>query len=141
MNLSRAILVKFDQLAELKDGWDGEGSIAPNAKVIQLAKDTLSHLPYPHRDSVFVGASPDGGVDFEWSALGVYCTMDADLTYCHLNRSPPKPASPNDIEGETFSLEGVFNASVSIFVKLLAALEKSDQERNLRLPETRSLRK
>jgi hypothetical protein len=68
---------RLDLYASLVDGWDGEGSVAPSAKSIELARYLLDLMPsgisVPHPM-----IAKDGTVGFYWSNDRAFADIEID---------------------------------------------------------------
>lgn len=85
-------------LEQLEDDWDGMGALAPSkelvrscGKFVRLARDQ-SKLGTP----VFVVATPDGHVSFEWQGLSL--RLEAEITPDAIQWVYSGPAIPTQIK-------------------------------------------
>jgi hypothetical protein len=65
------LIEELYSLSELRDGWDGPGSLAPSSEVIDSARRFLMLLP-AHVTLPDVTVSGDGEVGLYWKSDGVY---------------------------------------------------------------------
>lgn len=54
------------ELGRLKEGWEGEGSVAPSAKTLRDVEQALSVLPASTREPEVEVDSSDGSISFRW---------------------------------------------------------------------------
>jgi hypothetical protein len=63
----------LDEIAALKDDWDGQGAKAPSVETIKVARDFEARWPiFANRITV----SPDGTIIFEWQYEGRYAEAE-----------------------------------------------------------------
>lgn len=56
---------RIDEIAELRDGWSGEGSLAPTERII-LAARTIAVGLLAERPGAEIAAMPNGTIAFDW---------------------------------------------------------------------------
>jgi hypothetical protein len=74
-------MTRLSTLGALEQDWDGEGSIAIPSNVVQYTSHLLLQLSGLAEPDL--GAVPDGGIDIEWSSMGILCTVREDFVLVH----------------------------------------------------------
>lgn len=78
-----ATLQRIKELRLLRDDWDGDGSIAPVAGLVEGALALAKQLQLERKDPPDrVVASVNGTIIFEWHTPSGYQEIDVDLPMC-----------------------------------------------------------
>jgi hypothetical protein len=107
---------KVEQILKLQDGWDGEGSKAPNLNsVIEALEFLFSALSHDTLAPQVVPTS-DGGLQLEWHAKGI----DLEVTF-----SPDRRASFLVSTPQSPDIEGSVNEHATFMSSILKVLRST----------------
>jgi hypothetical protein len=71
---------ELERISELRAGWDGDGADAPSPDAVVKAWDFFEQISRDQPDDppVWITASRDGGILFQWQSPGVYLEAEID---------------------------------------------------------------